>query len=243
MIYELVLCKDKELKSVPRNTKSEDKSALLCTSKAIYNEANKYWQKNTFLLSESCLTDRDWDVLSRNVRNLHVVLDGTYTADKHIVNALEKFQNLESIKITYGWRFTSVHNRTRPQRTVQNVPSISRFRQMTGHDVLCALRGVQQIKLFAEFDVPVGIHINRRFDREQLQVYEDFLQEMVSRPKLTKAQIEEMEHARIKQEAELLAKKVAREERRLGKRRPHMKSKNAVKSTGKDDDEYDGTWD
>jgi D-mannonate dehydratase len=168
-------------------------------------------------------------------------MEGLYTTDHQVVNSLKKFQNLESIEVEYSWRIVCGWVRTRLQYTEQNTPlEILRFRQLTGHDALCALRGLKRIQLIGDFKDSQSR--DWRFLPEDLEMYEDFLTALVTQPKPTQAEIEAKAKAQLKLEAEEIAIREAKEERIRSNKRRRMKRKPTGKLMG-DDDEYDGTWD
>lgn len=239
MIYEIVLCKENKLVAVARDAKSKDIAAILRTSKSVYDEAVTYWRMNTFHLSSLYVKGREWEMLTVNVRHLQVYLGGTYTADAQVVSALKKFENLEKIVVEYGTRVINGWARNRPQSTYQ-VAKATRFRQLTGHDVLCALRGLKDVKLSGTFND--NWKTLWRFNQDELAVYEEFLRDLVTRPKPTRADIKAKEAAQIKKLAELAGSKQAKDahNRGLNKRGKKVKSKATL---ARDEDEYDGSWD
>lgn len=195
---------------------------------------------NTFFAGSSCVMRRDWDVLSVNVRHIHIYMDGSYKYDQLVVAALTHFEHLKSLKIEFAVQVFYGFSRTRAQYTYQNDHKIAKFRQLTGHDVFCSLRGLKHVELVMTGEKLA--HINLKVTKEDLKVYETFLQELLTQPKPSKEEILEQDRAAEAKRAKLEATAKAKQEKARSLKRRRMKGKSWVSLEG-DEDEYDGTWD
>lgn len=234
-IYELVLVKDKRLSAIADRRKSSEwfgDSALLRTSKTVYNEAIEFWWKNTFYINYDTIRQQH-SLLTSHVHNLEIGLDGSHKSDVQILDLASQCGNLKTLKVEYGMRILIASVRSKRQYLCQNDVRAAKFRQLNGHDIFCSLRGLQKISVMAARntkDLPQS-----GIKHKDMEDYQEFLTEIVSQPKATKEELAaEAENKRLEAEAAAEAAAAKVKKQRLLRRRS--------KFVG-DDDEYDGSWD
>lgn len=211
---------------------------FLQTCRAVQDEGSKFWHKNTFLLDWRTFHVRSPPPFVENIRNLHIILDGSYKTDVKLLAMLQHCEHLESLTVEYGMRLLGMWlGRTKAQTTHLEDPAVLKFRRFNSHDILCALRGLKRITLLSVDGFTATMP--RQITLKDLKGYQGYLSKLVTLPKPTP---EEVEAKKAELENLLKEKEALRAAKEAKRRRRHTVIRSKAKFVG-DDEEYDGRWD